>query len=366
MASKILQNSLNKLYKEPVEGFYCELVKDENLFEWKIYLEGPKDTPYEGGIFQLIMSFTHDFPMSPPKLRFISDFWHPNVYPDGKVCISILHPPGDDPMSGELAAERWLPTQSVSSIMLSVISMLGDPNISSPANVDASVEWRDKRSNYISRCKRLCEKANKEAPSDISIPHPDSDPVQKQQTVAKIRAETIGFDFYDDDDVIDDDDDDNDDDDNNDDNDDNYDANSDTEENDGDDENHDSDNQKTTLKQSSNQETDSTNLNTPITITSTTSTTTTTTSTTINVNSATSNSNNSETNHQYDQLQGGQPPNPPECDQQVSHQHKRMRTTTMVIPTTTTTTNQLATTLTTTPQNKTKQSKELADIQLQV
>eukprot|EP01100_Stratorugosa_tubuloviscum_P004931 TRINITY_DN2246_c1_g1_i3.p1 TRINITY_DN2246_c1_g1~~TRINITY_DN2246_c1_g1_i3.p1 ORF type:complete len:619 (-),score=256.87 TRINITY_DN2246_c1_g1_i3:78-1934(-) len=220
MASKILQNSLNKLYKEPVEGFYCELVKDENLFEWKIYLEGPKDTPYEGGIFQLIMSFTHDFPMSPPKLRFISDFWHPNVYPDGKVCISILHPPGDDPMSGELAAERWLPTQSVSSIMLSVISMLGDPNISSPANVDASVEWRDKRSNYISRCKRLCEKANKEAPSDISIPHPDSDPVQKQQTVAKIRAETIGFDFYDDDDVIDDDDDDNDDDDDYDDNDD--------------------------------------------------------------------------------------------------------------------------------------------------
>lgn len=61
------------------------------------------------------------------------------VYKDGKVCISILHPPGHDAMSGELPEERWLPTQTVSTIILSVLSILGDPNLSSPANVDASV-----------------------------------------------------------------------------------------------------------------------------------------------------------------------------------------------------------------------------------
>lgn len=61
------------------------------------------------------------------------------VYPDGRVCISILHPPGEDEMSGEDASERWLPTQSVSSVLLSVLSLLADPNTSSPANVDASV-----------------------------------------------------------------------------------------------------------------------------------------------------------------------------------------------------------------------------------
>ena len=62
-----------------------------------------------------------------------------SVFKDGKVCISILHPPGEDVMSGELASERWLPTQSVSSIIMSVVSMLAAPNFSSPANVDASV-----------------------------------------------------------------------------------------------------------------------------------------------------------------------------------------------------------------------------------
>jgi ubiquitin-conjugating enzyme E2 R len=163
----------------------------------------------EGGVFQLLMTFPETYPMSPPELRFVSEFWHPNgvfslpidmhsfvhlftqkhkhkhkhkhtltlthslmhslslshtqrlVYKDGRVCISILHPPGEDAMSGELPEERWLPTQTVSSIMLSVISMLSDPNISSPANVDASVQWRDQRAKFKELCKQLVEKANK-------------------------------------------------------------------------------------------------------------------------------------------------------------------------------------------------------------
>ena len=62
------------------------------------------------------------------------------VYPDGKVCISILHPPGVDAMNEkESADERWRPILSVEAILLSVISMLNAPNLDSPANIDASV-----------------------------------------------------------------------------------------------------------------------------------------------------------------------------------------------------------------------------------
>lgn len=49
---------------------------------------------------------------------------HVTVYPDGRVCISILHAPGDDPMGYETSAERWSPVQSVEKILLSVVSML--------------------------------------------------------------------------------------------------------------------------------------------------------------------------------------------------------------------------------------------------
>lgn len=58
---------------------------------------------------------------------------------DGNVCISILHEPGDDRYGYEKPEERWLPVHTVETILLSVISMLADPNYESPANVDAAV-----------------------------------------------------------------------------------------------------------------------------------------------------------------------------------------------------------------------------------
>ncbi|KAM9978755.1 hypothetical protein ACTFIY_012519 [Dictyostelium cf. discoideum] len=196
-ASKLLQNQFKKISSEPIEGVAFDLV-DENLFEWRAYIEGPPETDYEGGIFQIQMKFPNDYPMSPPVLIFQSEFWHPNVYPDGKVCISILHPPGEDETSGELPEERWLPTQTVQTIILSVISLLSAPNTSSPANVDASVEWRNNRDNYKKRIRDLVQKANLKVPSHIKIPHPDTDPVERAKQVEKIKLLNKPMDFYDD------------------------------------------------------------------------------------------------------------------------------------------------------------------------
>jgi len=73
------------------------------------------------------------------------------------VCISILHPPGDDPNQYESASERWSPIQSVEKILISVMSMLAEPNDESGANVDASKVWREDRGGYereVRRCTR--------------------------------------------------------------------------------------------------------------------------------------------------------------------------------------------------------------------
>lgn len=61
------------------------------------------------------------------------------VHKNGDVCISILHEPGEDKFGYETASERWLPIHTVESILISVISMITDPNDESPANVDAAV-----------------------------------------------------------------------------------------------------------------------------------------------------------------------------------------------------------------------------------
>jgi len=164
-----LQKELKDLMKNPVEGFKVELLNENNLFEWQVYLAGPPGTLYEGGIFRAIMNFPENYPNSPPSMKFLSEFWHPNIYPDGKVCISILHTP--DPMNtDEREEETWRPILTVESILVSVCSMLSDPNFSSPANVDASVELRKKPDDYKKRVRKLVEKTSKDLPVDFEMP----------------------------------------------------------------------------------------------------------------------------------------------------------------------------------------------------
>ncbi|XP_028915878.1 ubiquitin-conjugating enzyme E2 R2 isoform X2 [Ornithorhynchus anatinus] len=118
-SQKALMLELKSLQEEPVEGFRITLVDESDLYNWEVAIFGPPNTLYEGGYFK-----------------------------NGDVCISILHPPVDDPQSGELPSERWNPTQNVRTILLSVISLLNEPNTFSPANVDASVmfrKWRDSK-----------------------------------------------------------------------------------------------------------------------------------------------------------------------------------------------------------------------------
>eukprot|EP00761_Pharyngomonas_kirbyi_P013152 gb/GECH01013179.1/.p1 GENE.gb/GECH01013179.1/~~gb/GECH01013179.1/.p1 ORF type:complete len:238 (+),score=74.77 gb/GECH01013179.1/:1-714(+) len=172
ISSRMLANQLKDLQTDPVEGFKVELADDSNLYNWDVFIQGPPDTEYAGGIFKAKLTFPKDYPYSPPNLYFVSDFWHPNVYDDGTVCISILHPPGEDEMSGERPEERWLPTQNPTSILLSVISMLADPNTSSPANVDASVEWRNNRKEFRDRVNKLVEKSVAELPRGFEMPKP--------------------------------------------------------------------------------------------------------------------------------------------------------------------------------------------------
>jgi len=187
-ASVKISRDLKNINEEPVEGVYCELATDADIFEWRIWFEGPGDSPYQGGVFEASMNFPQDYPMAPPTLRVLSEFWHPNVYRDGKVCISILHPPGNDPLSGELPEERWMPSQTVGTIMLSFQSMLSDPNISSPANLDASLQWRDHRQDFLERTKALVEKANRRVPPHVKIPHPDTDPEEKNKRLDKMKV----------------------------------------------------------------------------------------------------------------------------------------------------------------------------------
>ncbi|CAJ0924433.1 unnamed protein product [Ranitomeya imitator] len=132
------EDQVTELNKNPVEGFSAGLIDDNDLYRWEVLIIGPPDTLYEGGVFKAHLTFPRDYPLRPPKMKFITEIWHPNVDKNGDVCISILHEPGEDKYGYEKPEERWLPIHTVETIMISVISMLADPNGDSPANVDAA------------------------------------------------------------------------------------------------------------------------------------------------------------------------------------------------------------------------------------
>ncbi|XP_054714318.1 ubiquitin-conjugating enzyme E2 R2-like [Uloborus diversus] len=204
-ALRALSLEFKSLQEEPVEGFRVKLVNEDNMMEWEVALFGPPETLYEGGYFKAHVKFPPDYPYSPPSIRFLTKVFHPNVYENGDLCISILHPPIDDPQSGELPCERWNPTQNVRTILLSVISLLNEPNTFSPANVDASVmyrRWKDSKGKdmeYENIIRKQVLATRSEAEKDnVTVPTTLEEYCIKHKVKPKER-ETDMTDFYDDD-----------------------------------------------------------------------------------------------------------------------------------------------------------------------
>jgi len=106
--------------------------------------------------------------------KFNRPLTHPNVYTDGRLCISILHQPGEDAMSGESAAERWSPAQRVESVLISILSLLDDAEVSSPANVDAGVLLRNNPVAYKAKVKQDVELSKQDIPAGFTMPTADS------------------------------------------------------------------------------------------------------------------------------------------------------------------------------------------------
>jgi ubiquitin-conjugating enzyme E2 G1 len=77
-AALLLRKQLMELQKKPVEGFSAGLVDDSDVFKWEVLIIGPQDTLYEGGFFKAQLVFPKEYPQRPPKMKFITEIWHPN------------------------------------------------------------------------------------------------------------------------------------------------------------------------------------------------------------------------------------------------------------------------------------------------
>lgn len=105
-------------------------------------------TPWAGGSYKLRLMFKDDYPMSPPKCQFDARFFHPNVYPSGTVCLSLLDEEKD-----------WRPVISIRQILIGIQDLLNEPNVLDPAQADAYKIYVENRIEYerrvIDQAKRM-------------------------------------------------------------------------------------------------------------------------------------------------------------------------------------------------------------------
>ena len=140
--------ALKRLKKERIDwraehppGFYARLKKNKDgthdYFNWECGIPGPKGTPWEGGLYKINLKFPEDYPVLPPKCVFEKKLFHPNVYPSGAVCLSIIN---DE--------EDWRAGLKVKDILLGIQDLLANPNTKSPAQKEAFESYNKKSDEY--------------------------------------------------------------------------------------------------------------------------------------------------------------------------------------------------------------------------
>lgn len=125
-----LTKELKDLQKNPPSNCTAQPENDENMFKWTGQLYGPADTPYQGGIFDLSIRFPTEYPFKPPKINFVTKIYHPNINSTGVICLDILK-------------DKWSPALTLSKVLISISSLLSEPNPDDPLEPDIANEYKD-------------------------------------------------------------------------------------------------------------------------------------------------------------------------------------------------------------------------------
>ena len=160
---------------------------DSEPLVWIIHLVGPSDTLYSGGIFRALLRFPSDYPFAPPSLQFTSSILHPNIYKDGKVCITSLQTAVPDNLRTKESCPKcynWNPSLGVVGALLGCVSLLSEPNFDDPANTEAAVLLKEHPSQFKTKCEWNTQKSISELDAQWVHPSVLSEEKQRKEDAA--------------------------------------------------------------------------------------------------------------------------------------------------------------------------------------
>jgi len=135
MALRRIKKEHSDLQREPLPNVSAGPVSESDMFSWKATIMGPEASPYAGGVFFLNIHFPQDYPFKPPRLQFATKLYHPNINSNGGICLDILK-------------DQWSPALTISKVLLSICSLLTDPNPDDPLVPEIAKLFKQDRNKF--------------------------------------------------------------------------------------------------------------------------------------------------------------------------------------------------------------------------
>ncbi|KIK64030.1 hypothetical protein GYMLUDRAFT_259079 [Collybiopsis luxurians FD-317 M1] len=118
-----------RLVADPAPGITAA-PHDDNLRYFDVTIQGPEGSPFQNGVFKLELFLPEEYPMAPPKVRFLTKIYHPNIDKLGRICLDILK-------------DKWSPALQIRTVLLSIQALLSAPNPDDPLATDVAKHYKE-------------------------------------------------------------------------------------------------------------------------------------------------------------------------------------------------------------------------------
>jgi ubiquitin-conjugating enzyme E2 T len=141
-----ITKELNMLANDPGPGISAWPADESNMMLLQAQIQGPQESPYQGGLYNLTIDIPDRYPFEPPRVRFMTPIYHPNIDSDGRICLDTLkmQPHGS-----------WSPSVNINTLLLTIRVLMSNPNADDGLVPDITEEykrdialWRRKASDH--------------------------------------------------------------------------------------------------------------------------------------------------------------------------------------------------------------------------